>query len=267
MTGLLTLSGDPTAVLGAATKQYVDTKVAGVTGFVAKAGDTMTGPLTLSGDATAALHAVTKQQVDALDTANRTAWAAADAAITTAYQTADGNRVNKAGDTMTGLLTLSGDPTAALHAATKQYVDTADALKANLASPAFTGNPTAPTPAAYTNNTSIATTAQVHATVTTVPVSYHTTNMTLGPLDAGHMVMVNSGTDTTITVPPEAAVNFPVNTRIDIVRWGSGNLTIVGGAGVGINSADGKTKLRATYSGATLWKQGTNNWLLIGDLA
>ena len=32
--------------------------------------------------------------------------------------------VNRAGDTMTGLLTLSGDPTNPLHAATKQYVDT-----------------------------------------------------------------------------------------------------------------------------------------------
>ena len=31
--------------------------------------------------------------------------------------------VQKAGDTMTGLLTLSGDPTAALGAATKEYVD------------------------------------------------------------------------------------------------------------------------------------------------
>lgn len=31
--------------------------------------------------------------------------------------------VNKAGDTMTGLLTLSADPSSALHAATKQYVD------------------------------------------------------------------------------------------------------------------------------------------------
>jgi hypothetical protein len=31
--------------------------------------------------------------------------------------------VNKAGDTMTGDLTLKGDPTSALHAATKQYVD------------------------------------------------------------------------------------------------------------------------------------------------
>lgn len=33
------------------------------------------------------------------------------------------NKVNKAGDTMTGFLTLSSDPTSAMHAATKQYVD------------------------------------------------------------------------------------------------------------------------------------------------
>ena len=35
----------------------------------------------------------------------------------------DPNAVSKGGDTMTGLLTLSGNPTANLHAATKQYVD------------------------------------------------------------------------------------------------------------------------------------------------
>ena len=35
----------------------------------------------------------------------------------------DDRFVNISGDTMTGLLTLSADPTAALHAATKQYVD------------------------------------------------------------------------------------------------------------------------------------------------
>jgi hypothetical protein len=33
------------------------------------------------------------------------------------------NKVDKRGDTMTGRLTLSADPTSALHAATKQYVD------------------------------------------------------------------------------------------------------------------------------------------------
>lgn len=39
--------------------------------------------------------------------------------------TQDATKVSKAGDTMTGFLTLNADPTATLHAATKQYVDTA----------------------------------------------------------------------------------------------------------------------------------------------
>lgn len=44
-------------------------------------------------------------------------------AITTYSGFAEGQFVNEAGDTMTGFLTLNADPTAALHAATKQYVD------------------------------------------------------------------------------------------------------------------------------------------------
>lgn len=38
-------------------------------------------------------------------------------------------KVEKTGDTMTGPLTLSGDPTSNLHAATKQYIDSKFALK------------------------------------------------------------------------------------------------------------------------------------------
>jgi hypothetical protein len=49
--------------------------------------------------------------------------------------------------------------------ATKTYVDTADALKAAVASPAFTGTPTAPTAAAGTATTQIATTAFVGTAV------------------------------------------------------------------------------------------------------
>ncbi len=100
MTGKLTLDGDPTASLHAATKQYVDTR----DGLkVSKSGDAMSGKLTLDGDPTAPLHAATKQYVDGT--------------------VSNAGFVELAGDTMTGKLTLDGDPTAPLHAATKQYVD------------------------------------------------------------------------------------------------------------------------------------------------
>lgn len=69
MEGPLTLSGDPTSELDAATKQYVD-------GKVSKAGDTMTGPLTLPGNPSAALEATPKQYVDsAIQASIQNAWA------------------------------------------------------------------------------------------------------------------------------------------------------------------------------------------------
>jgi len=57
MSGLLLLSGDPAVDLGAATKQYVDTRVD-------RSGDTMTGSLVLASDPVADLGAATKQYVD-----------------------------------------------------------------------------------------------------------------------------------------------------------------------------------------------------------
>src|SRR4051794_15212837 len=47
-----------------------------------------------------------------------------------ALKATDNAVVHKAGDTMTGALTLSSDPTTSMHAATKNYVDSGIALKA-----------------------------------------------------------------------------------------------------------------------------------------
>jgi hypothetical protein len=96
----------------------------------------------------------------------------------------DAEKVAIAGDTMTGHLTLPKGPAAAnavrkdyvggaiapkadktyvdaQDTALQTYVDNADALKAPLASPTFTGNPQAPTPPPGDADTSIATTAFV----------------------------------------------------------------------------------------------------------
>jgi hypothetical protein len=62
-----------------------------------------------------------------LDTLNELAAAIGDNPnYATDLATSVGTKVSKAGDTMTGALTLSGAPTSSLHAATKQYVDTAE---------------------------------------------------------------------------------------------------------------------------------------------
>jgi hypothetical protein len=63
---------------------------------------------------------------------------------------------------------LPADPTNPLEAATKQYVD----QRATTASPVFTGNPQAPTPAAGDNDTSLATTAFVQTEIAAKAVRY-----------------------------------------------------------------------------------------------
>ena len=101
---------DPTAPQDAASKAYADLKVA-------RAGDTMTGTLMMSSaSGTAQINmGVTNRIVNLADPI-----ALRDAVN---LQTADGRYVRKAGDTMTGPMTLNADPTQLMHAATKKYVD------------------------------------------------------------------------------------------------------------------------------------------------
>lgn len=128
MTGALMLSGEPTENLQAATKKYVDDAVANVptpTGgitqeqadarYVQLAGGTMTGDLNVLESPQSDTSAVSKSYAQGL-------FAGAVNTANAAKQTADA-ALPKSGGTMTGTLTLAGAPTAALDAATKQYVD------------------------------------------------------------------------------------------------------------------------------------------------
>lgn len=190
---------------------------------------------------------------------------------------------------------LSGTPTAPTQAqgnnstrlATTAYVDTLGATKAALshthaigdvsglqasldtkaplASPALSGTPTAPSAAAYTDTGQIATTAQVFDTVTTVPENAQAgTAYTLVLADAGRMVTLNNAAAITLTIPTNATVAFPIGTRIDLFQLGAGQVTVTGA--VTVRSSAGKLKLAGQYSGATLWKRGTNDWALLGDI-
>lgn len=92
-----------------------------------------------------------------------------------------------------------------------------------------------------------------------------TASYTLALTDSTNMVTVNSGSGTTITVPPNASVAFPIGTYIDIFQLGAGQVTIAEGSGVTIYATPGK-KLRTQYSGASLVKRDTNTWYLTGDI-
>jgi len=132
LTGALTLIGNPSASLQAATKSYVDNQVAT---SLPKSGGTLSGSLTLAADPTVRLQAATKQYVDnsALPvnggtlTGPLTLAANPSAALQAATkQYVDGQLCSAlplGGGTLTGALTLASDPTSSLHAATKHYVD------------------------------------------------------------------------------------------------------------------------------------------------
>ena len=94
-----------------------------------------------------------------------------------------------------------------------------------------------------------------------------TDSYTLVLTDAGKIVVMNKATANTLTVPPNSSVAFGTNTRIDLLQYGAGQTTIAAGAGVTIYSSGSKLKLTGQYSGASLWKQGTDTWVLIGDIA
>lgn len=97
-------------------------------------------------------------------------------------------------------------------------------------------------------------------------INTQTVNYALLLSDAGMLVEMNTAAASNLTIPTNATVAFPILTRIDIVQYGAGQTIVVPSVGVTLRSANGYTKLRTQYSGATLYKRGTNEWVLIGDL-
>jgi hypothetical protein len=85
--------------------------------------------------------------------------------------------------------------------------------------------------------------------------------------DDGNCVEMTSASATTVTVPPNSSVAFAVGTVVEVATFGTGQTSIVAGAGVTINSYLGMLTLAGQYSGAYLRKRATDTWHLSGDLA
>ena len=99
-----------------------------------------------------------------------------------------------------------------------------------------------------------------------VGINTQTASYSLVLADAGQIVEMNVAGANNLTVPLNATQAFPIKTRIDLVQIGVGQTTVVATGGVTIRSKGGALKLSAAYSGATLYKRGTDEWVLIGDI-
>lgn len=93
------------------------------------------------------------------------------------------------------------------------------------------------------------------------------TTYTLVLADAGRFVDLNNASAISLTVPPNSSVAFPAETRIDLLQSGAGQVTVVAGSGVTINSKGGNLKLTGQWSAATLVQRSANLWVLVGDLS
>lgn len=92
------------------------------------------------------------------------------------------------------------------------------------------------------------------------------TTDTLVYADMGGVVEFQNGAATTCTVPPNSSVPYPVDTIINLMQYGAGQVTVAAGAGVTIRSDGAKLKLRTQYSAASLRKRATDEWWLFGDI-
>lgn len=107
--------------------------------------------------------------------------------------------------------------------------------------------------------------------VSTVPASYVEnpqtgTSYTFVTSDAGKMVTSNNSSNVTFTIALNATQQFNVGDTIQIANYGTGNLIISNVSSVLLRSSGSRTRLSGQFSVATLWKRGTDEWLLLGDI-
>jgi hypothetical protein len=99
------------------------------------------------------------------------------------------------------------------------------------------------------------------------PIVQKTESYTLSALaERDNLIEMNNAYATTLTIPLNSAVAFPVGTSIDILQTGVGQVTIAGDAGVTVDATPG-LKLRTRWSSCTLFKRATNTWVVYGDLS
>jgi hypothetical protein len=89
---------------------------------------------------------------------------------------------------------------------------------------------------------------------------------TLVRSDKNKLIEVDNASATTITIPADDSVAYPVGTEVRVLQTGAGQVTIAGAAGVTVNATPG-LNLRAQWSSANMIKRAANTWVALGDLS
>jgi len=104
-------------------------------------------------------------------------------------------------------------------------------------------------------------------TMADLTISNKTANYTLTLADKNAMIVVDSASAVTITVPDNSSVAFPQGAQLHILRKGAGTVQVVAAGSASVVGAPGLF-LRATNSAATLIKlNASQSFVLVGDLS
>ena len=85
--------------------------------------------------------------------------------------------------------------------------------------------------------------------------------------DDGKLITCSNASAISVTIPPNSSVAYGIGTQLNFAQLGAGQVTLVAGAGVTLNSAGTKLKLSAQYAVATCVKTDTNTWFVVGNLS
>jgi hypothetical protein len=156
------------------------------------------------------------------------------------------------------------------------YVDTAIA---RLAGPTFTGTVTLPSTTSIGNVSSTeigyvdGVTSSIQTQLDAKETRYYTfvtdattTRTITSSTDEGKTLKFTSSSAVAVTVPLAASdAGWAVGDYVELIQYGTGQITVAGAVGVTVNATDTQKKTRVQFSSITLIKIDTNEWLLTGD--
>lgn len=106
----------------------------------------------------------------------------------------------------------------------------------------------------------------IYSTVATAQINAQTASYAAVLGDLGKTITITSASATTFTMPLYSAVAFPLGATINVLRLGTGDVTIAITATGTLQSENSWVKIGAQYSGVTLLKLATNTWIILGRL-
>jgi hypothetical protein len=89
------------------------------------------------------------------------------------------------------------------------------------------------------------------------------TSYTLTLSDDGKLIQMNNASANTLTIPANSSVAFPIGTKIMVQKYGTGDTTIQGAAGVTVRDPNSLATITVQYDTRVIMKIGTNEWVII----